>query len=282
MRSKNLLFGLLIVGILVLLRVPARAVTVYNVDLTTQANFGNLNQHDTACGNFACGPTAAVNSFVFLQDKYPDIYDSSLIPHIDGNSEYEDFVSTANALSDPNYMNCAACNGGTLITDFISGKKKWIEDHVPGKTVYMDSPQSNWPFLYNELNDMEDVELLVGFYDAAGNRIGGHYVTLTKFQWTDTNMDNIIQPGENAMIGFVDPDDGTIKMQSLASQMVAGQYNLTTNYGVGGTIGTTAVATTGINWAVSESPIIPEPATIMLVITAAFGVGAYGRPRRAA
>ena len=142
-------------------------------------------------------------------------------------------------------------------------------------TVYMDSAQSNWPFLFNELRDMEDVELLVGFYDAAGNRIGGHYVTLSSFHWVDQNMDNIIQANENATIDFIDPDTGQNVVKSLTSQTVAGQYNLTTNYGVGG-----MVATTGINWAVSESPV-PEPATLMLLAFASFAIFGYRRPSRA-
>jgi hypothetical protein len=255
---------------------PTGAVTVYDVDLTTQANFGNLNQHDVpGCGDFACGPTAAVNSFVFLQNKYPDIYDTSLVPHIPGNTAYQDMVAAAAALQSPTYMNCTACNGGTLITDFISGKRKWIEDHVPNKTVYMDVPQANWPFLYNELVDMEDVELLVGFYNAQGQRVGGHYVTLSSFHWVDQNMDGIINPTETATIDFVDPDTGTVKVQRLFQQSVAGQYNLTTDYGVGG-----AVTTTGINWAVSESPI-PEPAAIALLLTAMVAMLGYRRQRAA-
>jgi hypothetical protein len=139
----------------------------------------------------------------------------------------------------------------------------------------MDVPQANWPFLYNELVDMEDVELLVGFYNAQGQRVGGHYVTLSSFHWVDQNMDGIINPTETATIDFVDPDTGTVKVQRLFQQSVAGQYNLTTDYGVGG-----AVTTTGINWAVSESPI-PEPAAIALLLTAMVAMLGYRRQRAA-
>jgi hypothetical protein len=241
-----------------------------------------LKQGDVpACGNgmFACGPTAAVNSFAFLQNKYPSIYDHKLIPdtNMNGMTEYAEMVAAAVALTSPTYMNCAVCNGGTLINDFISGKTKWINDKAPGTTVFKDQEKSNWPFLFSELDHMEDVELLFGFYDAAGTRIGGHYVTLTKFQWTDQNMDGIINPTETAQIGFVDPADGTIKMQSLAAGTHA-QYVLTTNYAVGGTIGGTPIATTGINWAISESPI-PEPATILLLAFVWFAMPGYRKPR---
>jgi hypothetical protein len=278
MRTTKISWWCLVVGVLLnVVSRPAIASTTYNVDLTTQAAFGNLNQHDVpGCGDFACGPTAAVNSFVFLQNKYPSIYDTSLVPHIAGNTPYQDEVAAAQALQSPNYMNCTACNGGTLLNDFINGKRKWIEDHVPGKTVYKDSAQSNWPFLYNELNAMEDVELLVGFYDANGNRIGGHYVTLSSFHWVDQNMDGIINGNETATIDFVDPDNGQNKVQRLFSQSAAGQYSLTTDYGVGGVIGTTPVATTGINWAISESPV-PEPASIVLFVLGSCGLVRYRR-----
>ena len=33
--------------------------------------YGGLDQHSTLCADLACGPSAAVNSFVFLQNMYP-------------------------------------------------------------------------------------------------------------------------------------------------------------------------------------------------------------------
>jgi hypothetical protein len=116
------LFGLW-VALVCLLPTPALAVAVFNIDLGA-SNFGNLDQDDTtACANVACGPTAAVNSYVFLQNKYPVIYDNSLI--LDNNMngfDYQDLIDTANALSDPAFMDCSVCTGGTLLSKFISGK----------------------------------------------------------------------------------------------------------------------------------------------------------------
>src|SRR6266567_825295 len=39
------------------------------------APYGDLKQGDIAdCGAIGCGPAAAVNSFVFLQNAYPQLY----------------------------------------------------------------------------------------------------------------------------------------------------------------------------------------------------------------
>ena len=46
--------------------------------------YGNLDQHNTGCtagGVNGCGPTAATNSFVMLQNLYPGIYDKNLVPY---------------------------------------------------------------------------------------------------------------------------------------------------------------------------------------------------------
>jgi hypothetical protein len=251
------LFGFWI-ALACILPAPALADTIFNIDLGA-GNFGNLDQDDTtACADVACGPTAAVNSFVFLQNKYPDIYNSSLLLDNNVNGfDYQDLIDTADALSDPAFMDCAVCFGGTLRSKFISGKQDWIEMRVPGVTVYQDLLNPTWQFLYGELVDMEDVELLFGFYDAAGNRVGGHYVTLTSFMWTDVNMDGVVDVGEGATIGFIDAQTGLPATQGLFQNALG--TALRTDYNIGGNVGQTR-----IDVAVSESPI-PEPSTVMLV-----------------
>ncbi len=71
----------------VLLVGPALAAPIsYNVDLNTDNQFGGLKQTDvTGCegdpaGQLACGPAAAVNSFVFLENVYPKTYDRAESP----------------------------------------------------------------------------------------------------------------------------------------------------------------------------------------------------------
>src|SRR5688572_14959976 len=78
------------------------------------ADFGHLRQADLdGCGNLAnegCGPSAAVNSFLFLQKTYPDVYGGKLIPGAgadqdnDGDiDEYDGLIAAAEDLAD-NYM----------------------------------------------------------------------------------------------------------------------------------------------------------------------------------
>jgi hypothetical protein len=258
-----------------ILAAPASASTLYHHDLDPNHTlFGNLKQTDVpGCGNglFACGPTAAVNSFAFLQNKFPDIYDHKLIPDSNMNNmiDYDELKETALALGGMDYMMCAECDGGTKIGNFINGKRKWINERAPGTTIFKDDDLPQWQFLWRELWDMEDVELLLGFYKADGSRLGGHYVTLTKFWWEDTNMNDIIDE-TNAMIGFVDPADGTMKMQSLFNP--PSRQDLFTDYGVGLSIDNMQIASTRIDWAVSESPV-PEPAAFVLVVMALGCVG---------
>lgn len=271
-------FGLAIVA---LWSPSASAATLYHQDLDpTHSLFGNLKQTDVpdcGMGLFACGPTAAVNSFAFLERKFPNIYDHKLIPdsNLNGVIDYQELIDTAVAIGGNDYMMCAECNGGTFVDKFISGKRKWIQERAPGSTIFKQDDDPPWEFLYGELRDMEDVELLFGFYDTNNTRLGGHYVTLTKFWWEDTNMNDAIDE-DNAMIGLVDPADGTLKMNSVEE---SGAPFLYTDYGVGLFIGNTEIAYTRIEWAISESPV-PEPATVALFSLALLGlVGFVSRHR---
>src|SRR2546423_13866432 len=92
---------------------------------------GHLDQHRSNCVEQACGPTAAVNSFVFLQNKYPDIYGMELT-----GDTYDSWMGTANELLDQHYMDCdcGRDGSGTTIEDFISGKQKYLNDFAPGTT----------------------------------------------------------------------------------------------------------------------------------------------------
>jgi hypothetical protein len=280
-------FAALAAGGVSLLAASAAMATVYSVSLD-HTMFGNLDQNDVpACkdeeGNsFACGPTAAVNSFVWLQNRYPHVYDSKLIPEqdLDLNEDgevnfYDHMIAVAIELSKPEYMDCAACQGGTAISTFISGKQQYIEDQIPGVTEYafqnMFDPNSEhptWQFLYNELRGEEDVELLIGFYDEQNERIGGHYVTLTTFHLDDGNNDGLIDQDEGAFIEFIDPFGGLLGMADIFQVLVGGLIGIS-SYFIAGDV-TLAL----IEAAVKESPI-PEPGLVLL-----FGAGAFWLARR--
>lgn len=226
--------------------------------------YGYLDQHSIpGWGNAGCAPTAAVNSFVYLENKYPGTYDRSLIPDTNQNGvrDLAELVGVAQTLGGPGYMNTIA-NNTTWDDDFIWGKMTYIEQKVPGMTVYQAQDQWNWTqhakpawvqsawpqweFLYNELVDCEDVEILIDWSD------GGHYVTLSSFHWNDADNDLIIDNAENAWIDFIDPWTGAYGTASIWQSSYGGYIE--TNYATG----------SWISMGVSESPI-PEPATMTLL-----------------
>ncbi|MBV8730333.1 MAG: PEP-CTERM sorting domain-containing protein [Acidobacteriia bacterium] len=224
-------------------------------------DFGDLNQHDTNCNNVACGPTAATNSFVFLQNMYPAIYDMNLVPHIPGGTMYQDEVDVANELS--NIMHtCNLCNpgaGGTYIEDFIAGKQAYMNMVAPNMTVFaaqmnfawrptdpdgnnvgpkpayvMDNTVPTSQFIASQINAGEDVEIfLAGDID--------HYVTLFDFTFDTT--------AHTGQIGYIDPDTGNIGFSNITGQDASGYLEVA--YGTNSEV---------IAHAVAESPV-PEPAT---------------------
>ncbi|MFG0252288.1 MAG: hypothetical protein ACF8NJ_05375, partial [Phycisphaerales bacterium JB038] len=180
--------------------------------------YGNLNQNDIPgnIGASACGPAAAVNSFVYLENAYPGFYNTSLVPvqgqDLDGDGDvdrYDDMIAAAQTLISPGYMNTQV-GVGTYHDDFIWGKYQYIEQAVPGMTVYeaqdywdwtnharpdwVDPIYPTWDFLFTELLDCEDVELLLSWSG------GGHYVTLTSLYLDDANNNGIIDFVEDAYI----------------------------------------------------------------------------------
>jgi hypothetical protein len=258
-------------------------------------NFGNLKQTDTtACsgidGTQACGPTAAVNSFVFLQNRYPGIYDNSLIQNgpaiIPFSQAYSNLITTANVLGGAQFMNCT-CDGGTGISNFITGKMNYINQQVgAGKTVFpfetvfnltpSDTTLPNFGFLLSELLTNEDVELLVSYHDANGFKnptngkfYGGHYVTMTGLTLNDANNNGKFDPGEALTLNFIDPGTG---LPGTANGLLD-PFGFDTTYGAGGVI--TGASISGI---VAESPV-PEPGTLILLFSGLVGLGLLQRRR---
>ncbi len=234
--------------------------------------FGDLNQHDTSCNNVACGPTSATNSFVFLQNTYASVYGTTLVPHINGNSPYQDEESVADDLSTIMHT-CNLCNpgaGGTFIEDFIAGKQQYMNAMAPGRTVFaaqmnfawrttdpdgnnvgakpayvMDNTVPTAQFIASQIAAGEDVEVfLAGDVD--------HYITLFDF-----TFDTLSHVGE---IGYIDPDTGGIGFSNITGQDASGFLDVA--YGAN---------SESIAHVVAESPI-PEPASLALLVVGAIAL----------
>ncbi|HET6183173.1 MAG TPA: hypothetical protein VFA03_06210 [Acetobacteraceae bacterium] len=253
--------------------------------------FGNLNQGDTQCPNVACGPTAAVNSFIFLQNRWPKVYGDRLVPEgADPAAEYQNMIDVANTLGGGEYMNTCTCGTGTFIEQFIVGKQYYIDAMAPNTTTYgaevtttwRDNPGGNHvgakpayvhdktaptiEWLAEQLNAGEDVELFIN-----GTK-GNHYVVLTQIEYDEnlkTGYINFVdsnQPGNGMVAGVptigsaditgFDPDDMDILLSSTDLSYLGGGLNI-------------------VN-AVSESPI-PEPGGLAVLAALLVAIGALRR-----
>jgi hypothetical protein len=242
--------------------------------LTAGPVYGDLKQSDVpGCEAIACGPVAAVNSFVFLQTKYPAIYGAALVG-LDGDQppplHWE--ILAAEILGGSQYMG-TCCSIGTPIEKFIMGKQGYIEDHIPGVTSYMaqidipwrpdkagspdhpvdkpdyvqDSTSPTLGFLRQEITDGEDVELLLV------NGSTSHYVTLVS-----------VGPQEDGVgdMNFVDPITGKTIPDGATYQIIKQGFGSHLNVTYTDP-GTNSEITAVIAGAVSESPV-PEPSTAIL------------------
>jgi len=271
---------------LALLSNPAYGMTISASIPNANSLFGNLDQRKTNCPNVNCGPTAATNSLAYLQRRFPEIYDTKLIPDTNNNGMIDEaeLIAVANDIGANFMKNCTTgCGTGTYIEDFILGKQDYIESKVPGKTKYgaqisikwrttaaefpqpqppnvpgthLGTPKPNYvqdlkpatlAFLASEISKGEDVEVFLG-----GNT-WSHYVTLTGITFDDqTNM---------GMLNFIDPWGG---LPDMANILGLENGVIKTDYRKFG--GQTSL----LFHAVSESAIVPEPSSVLGLL--AFGI----------
>ncbi len=200
-----------VVVLFALVSAPALALPVtYHVQKPVEL-YGHVSQLDDAIqdafGTEGCGPTATINSFVYLRNKYPNrVSDLIKDEDNDGDVDGDDYVLSVVKLG-TDYMKMGTV-GGVSDGNFVAGKKKWIMDQTPGK-LYI-SGQSHigagglqktfpkWPFIYEELRRCEDVEIGLGWETG-----GGHWLTLTSFKYTDADGDGRIDAFES----YVDYND---------------------------------------------------------------------------
>ncbi len=281
--SKRFSFVVFFVAIIFVVWIATASANIYDVQKEL-ALYGNLNQNSMQIYwdpiqhmNVGCGPTAAVNSFVYLQKKYGSVYDTLLVPacgqDLDGNGIqdfYDDEMAVGIALGGASYMNTLA-NLTTFHDDFIWGKKAYIESVASGNTVYAaqdwwawtntERPKPawvapvkpTWGFIYNELKACEDVEILLSWSD------GGHFLTLTSLHWNDADNDGIIDFGENASMDYIDPCTGAWGQSQIWTGGSESDKDIETDYNTS--------STTWISMAVAESPV-PEPSTLIMLLLA--------------
>lgn len=266
-----------------LLLIIALAVAAKAASITIPANlYGHMNQigsgicEDSQGNNYACGPTATVNSFRMLDQKWGALTGATLIPDSNNNGfDDADLAAVAGVLADEDHMKCSVCQRGTTVDNLISGKTTYLNAVAPGQYYVHDQQNPTFDWFFNELTNGQDIEVLFGFFNGA-TRIGGHYVTLNGVSWTDTNNNGVVDPGEGSM-DFIDPEGGVNSSSSLFKFINSNRFG--TDYGVGDTIGGQAITATVVEWGIAESPI-PEPATVILIVTA-LGFAAVRRIRSA-
>jgi hypothetical protein len=199
----------------------ARADKAFVGAVERQDLFGTLNQLALpgVCNDdptSACGPAATINSFIWLQNAYPLIYDDKLVP-------FGQERQTALTLAE--MMSCVACVG-TTAPNLLAGKRAYIDGGkdaagiertgvLPGTTTFgiqirrRDNALASLAFLYDQIKEGEDVEMLVGFYSARSGtlrQIGAHWVTANGISFNDNNDDGKVDAGDAPRsIDFIDP-----------------------------------------------------------------------------
>jgi hypothetical protein len=274
---------------MVFLAAPLYATVITATEDSTK--FGNLDQAFTDCPDFNCGPTAAVNSFVYLQNMFPNIYTTPLVGTPGKTPTANDMITAANNLGQNFMKNCCGSSpGGTLIEDFILGKTDYIESKDGGVSAYTaqmalawdpNPPNGKHPgtakpsfvhdntvptltFITGQIKDGEDVEVFLA------GPAGRHYITLTGITYDDAT--------NKGTLSFVDPDGGAKGSSPITGLDAAGLIHVTykgNDFAVGNVV--------------AESPV-PEPASFVLVTAGGcawfgmsrkrYGTGTRALPRR--
>ncbi len=239
---------------------PGAKAIVYSIDLWSQYTYGNLDQNSPGItvgggGQNACGPTATVNSFTYLQNRYGL---TGLIQD-DPNTAASAEIDTVNNLG--NAMGIT--QNGVTAAGFFAGKRQWINNWnanngnqpdivVHGMGEGADGVTPTWQFIYNELVKGQDLELGIRWLNQDGSLDGGHVITGSSFYFDDTNNDMIIGGGETATLNFVDPWGGGHHTATIS--MFGGAMRITYSGGAAGTGATAEIAF------VAAESVVPLPA----------------------
>jgi hypothetical protein len=271
LRSGLKIHALLVVGVLGLCSTPLlQAQAAFDVFLP----FNLYGQQPNLCPpsnpQGICAAVASINSFAFLQNQYPGIYGTSLLPNLqnDGTDPTDAlaFGTTGWQVGGNPARQGYYPRPGNAYSDYIQTKRDWIEDHAPGRTVYEvryagagGAPDVAW--LAEQIQNGQDVEFFVQGTDFF------HALTLTGIGCSDHNY-------VDCYIKYQDPNDPDTEYQlPINPTGPSGALQLTGVLGDGG-------VTLTITGAFAESPV-PEPATLVLIGGALVGLAYYRRRRRA-
>lgn len=227
------------------------------------SKMGHLDQDDLAVcklpagGSLACGPAAAVNSFVYLQKRFPLAFGGLLVP--DGGE-----IAVGNLLGAAGYMATTPPNGTTW-TNFYTGKKKYLQDKAPGVTRAAERNRPGAGWLADALRKGADVEILLGFSDPG---FAGHYVTVTKITY-----DSVLRTGS---LSYIDPLDGQEHSANLSSKASGAVVDI--SYAKPGDQKTYAGQI--IRGAFELPAHVPEPETWAMMVLGFGAIGAILRRRR--
>lgn len=276
-------------AILLLMAGGANA-TSYDVSEGDASWFGNLSQQNdtvkTTYGNYGCGQTTTINSFVYLQRK-DSTYGTSLV------SAY-DTATLANAAVGLNTNYIPQYGTNTYIRDVFWGINTYIEQKVSNRTIYAgqtvqltgdgawnterpkpawvseDASYPTWNFIYNGLEQSKAV--IIHWRDSSGDY--QHYMTVTGMNFTDSDNDGFMDSSEQATITYIDPKDGLQYTKHIWQGDTDGYLRLyykndTYNWTIG-------AITVRINMAESFGSV-PLPSTLLLLGSGLLGLAGVGR-----
>ena len=240
-------------------------------------NYGTVSQVAVGGQNF-CAPTAAINSFVYL-----DTITGNTGALMGGAANW---TAAAGLLAGA--MKTNVTQAGTTVTDFVNGKVAYINQFAPNTfsfegqtTLYVPPPA--WPawlqnivpqgdFLAAMLLKGEDVEIGIWPQNPSEPYVIAHMLTLTGVNWNDANGNGIYDPGpgnplETYVITVIDPANNPIVATTPYQVSLVGGF-MQIQYGAN-------PAPYDIKLAVAES--VPEPSTYALFCC---GLALLGYARR--
>ncbi len=223
------------------------------------ADFGHI-ENEEINGEGACAATSMINSFVFLEKQYSNLFKNKLIPDMDGDGDHDE--NDKNLARKKLHVNIwGEDNSGGTIDLVWKEKVKWfekyeclidfhgmIEEDITGWYKTTGLTGNTFPtlnFLYEQIDKKQDVEIFVEktAYD--------HALTLVSIEYDDVS--------NTGKICYVDSND-PVQCKCADVNLDGGKIKLTSTDGNNSTV---------IYGAFAECP---EPATMGLLILGGLGV----------